>query len=89
MSSEDQPVESLALLIPPLRGQRVMLSTDLARLYGVPGKALIQAVSRNAARFPADFMFRHTRAEIRDRSRFVTCAPILRARYGSRRVRGS
>ena len=40
-----------------MRGQRVMLSTDLARLYGVAPKVLIQAVKRNPARFPADFMF--------------------------------
>ena len=40
-----------------LRGQRVMLSSDLAELYGVPAKALIQAVKRNAGRFPSDFMF--------------------------------
>ena len=41
-----------------LREQRVMLDADLAELYGVPTKALVQAVKRNAARFPADFMFR-------------------------------
>jgi hypothetical protein len=40
-----------------IRGQRVMLSTDLAELYGVLPKALVQAVKRNVGRFPADFMF--------------------------------
>jgi len=40
-----------------IRGQKVMLSTDLARLYGVQPKVLTQAVKRNAERFPADFMF--------------------------------
>ena len=40
-----------------LREQRVMLDSDLAELYGVPTKALVQAVKRNLARFPADFMF--------------------------------
>lgn len=40
-----------------IRGQKVMLDRDLAQLYGVPTKALKQAVRRNAARFPADFMF--------------------------------
>jgi len=57
-----------------------MLSTDLAKLYGVPSKALIQAVNRNSLRFPPDFMFRLTRAEIRDRSQFVTSSRILHAR---------
>src|ERR1700761_6858192 len=40
-----------------LREQRVMLDADLAELYGVPTKALVQAVKRNLARFPPDFMF--------------------------------
>jgi hypothetical protein len=40
-----------------LRGQRVMLDADLARLYGVETRALVQAVKRNASRFPEDFMF--------------------------------
>jgi hypothetical protein len=40
-----------------IRGLRVMIDADLAELYGVPTKALNQAVKRNAARFPTDFMF--------------------------------
>lgn len=48
-------VESRILVI---RGQRVMIDADLAELYGVPTKALNQAIKRNAARFPEDFMFR-------------------------------
>jgi len=40
-----------------LRGHRVMLSTDLAHLYEVEPRALVQAVKRNIARFPEDFMF--------------------------------
>ncbi len=47
-------IETRILLI---RGQKVMLSTDLATLYGVPVKVLNQAVKRNRERFPADFMF--------------------------------
>ena len=46
-----------------LRGQRVMLDADLADLYGVPTKALNQAVKRNRERFPPDFMFRLTKKE--------------------------
>jgi hypothetical protein len=40
-----------------IREQRVMIDADLADLYGVPTKALNQAVKRNATRFPPDFMF--------------------------------
>jgi hypothetical protein len=46
-----------------VRGQRVLLDADLARLYGVTTAALNQAVRRNAARFPTDFAFRLTRQE--------------------------
>lgn len=46
-----------------VRGERVLLDVQLAALYGVPTKALNQAVKRNAARFPADFRFQLTRAE--------------------------
>jgi hypothetical protein len=46
-----------------IRGQKVMLSTDLAELYEVAPKVLVQAVKRNRGRFPADFMFQLTRAE--------------------------
>ncbi len=46
-----------------IRGQKVMLDRDLAELYGVATKVLNQAVTRNAERFPADFMFRLNRVE--------------------------
>jgi len=46
-----------------IRGQKVMVDADLAELYGVPTKALNQAVKRNAERFPPDFMFQLTAAE--------------------------
>jgi len=44
-------------LIRVIRGHKVMLDADLAKLYGVETRVLIQAVKRNANRFPADFMF--------------------------------
>lgn len=53
-------IESGIVLV---RGQKVMIDADLAELYGVPTKALNQAVKRNARRFPADFMFQLTAAE--------------------------
>lgn len=46
-----------------LRGQRVMLDADLAVLYGVQTKVLVQAVKRNLSRFPEDFMFRLSQDE--------------------------
>ncbi|MFA5877612.1 MAG: ORF6N domain-containing protein [Candidatus Paceibacterota bacterium] len=56
-----------------IRGQRVMLGQDLAVLYGVDTKVLMQAVRRNIERFPKDFMFQLTEQEIRDlKSQIVT-----------------
>lgn len=46
-----------------LRGQKVMLSHDLALLYGVEPRVLVQAVKRNAERFPCDFVFQLTKQE--------------------------
>ena len=68
-----EPVEPL---IREVRGERVILDADLARIYGVPTKALNQAAKRNADRFPPDFLFRLTESEaletLRSRSHFVT-----------------
>jgi len=47
-----------------VRGTRVMLDADLARLYGVATKNLNKAVKRNASRFPSDFMFRLSPKEL-------------------------
>jgi hypothetical protein len=59
-----------------VRGERVLFDADLAALYGVSTKALNQAVKRNLARFPSDFMFRLTAQESRglvaSRSQIVT-----------------
>ena len=46
-----------------LRSQRVMLDADLAQLYDVETRAVVQAVKRNAQRFPADFMFQLSHQE--------------------------
>ena len=67
------PVERITQAILVLRGKRVLLDAELAALYGVTTKALNQAVKRNAARFPTDFMFRLTSEEEESlRSRTVT-----------------
>ena len=68
------PVERIAGEILLLRGQRVLLDAELAALYCVTTKRLNEQVKRNAARFPADFMFRLTPAEteVLNRSQFAT-----------------
>lgn len=75
-------VEHISRSILILRGQRVLLDVELADLYGVTTKALIQAVKRNGERFPEDFMIQLTGAEWAIlRSQAVTSSP----RHGGRR----
>jgi hypothetical protein len=57
------PIEIIARQIYFVRGQKVMLDSDLARLYRVETFNLNKAVRRNADRFPEDFMFQLTREE--------------------------
>ena len=60
-------------LIRVIRGQQVMLDSDLAMLYGVETKRLNEQVKRNSNRFPEDFMFQLTQDEaVRSRSQFAT-----------------
>jgi hypothetical protein len=59
----DELIEDTILLI---RGKRVILDHDLAKLYGVATRTLNQAVKRNLDRFPEDFMFQLTKAEIEE-----------------------
>jgi hypothetical protein len=66
------PQETIEQKIYLIRGQKVMLDSDLARLYAVETKVLNQAVKRNITRFPSDFMFALTRSEIKRMSQFVT-----------------
>ena len=75
MAAKDSliPIERIERAILLIRGQKVMLDADLADLYGVDTKVLIQAVKRNLDRFPGDFMFQLTKEEFDVlRSRFVT-----------------
>jgi len=63
----------LQKMIYDIRGQKVMIDSDLADLYGVELKAMNQAVKRNIERFPADFMFQLTAEEWANlRSQIVT-----------------
>lgn len=67
------PTEKIERRIYLIRSHKVMLSTDLAELYGVAPKVLVQAVKRNIERFPADFMFQLAKEEFEIlKSQFVT-----------------
>jgi phage regulator Rha-like protein len=67
------PNETIIRKIYVLRGYKVMIDSDLAGLYEVETKVLNQAVKRNIARFPKDFMFRLNKKEFESlRSQFVT-----------------
>ena len=59
-STKGDPLSGRIFII---RGQRVILDADLARLYGVPTFRFNEAVKRNAAKFPEDFRFQLTREE--------------------------
>ncbi|MDQ3181649.1 MAG: ORF6N domain-containing protein [Acidobacteriota bacterium] len=77
------PIERIEQLILLAHGERVILDADLAKLYGVTTKVLNQAVKRNQARFPEDFMFQLTKEEFDNlRSQFVTSSSTS---YGGRR----
>jgi hypothetical protein len=78
-------------LIHVIRGKKVILDSDLARIYGVPTKRFNQQVKRNRVRFPEDFMFQLTRAEAMEderlRSQIVTLndATGLRSQFSTSR----
>ena len=76
---------SLAERIRTVRGHKVLLDAELAELYGVPTRALVQAIKRNPARFPPDFMFSITEQEVADlKSQIVTSSFSTRT-WGGRR----
>ena len=73
MGKDVIPIYRVAGKILYLREQKVILDRDLARLYGgVQTRVLNQAVKRNSGRFPSDFAFILSRAEIKRISQFVT-----------------
>ena len=70
------PAELVGQFILAIRRQRVLLDEDLAALYGLETRTLVQAVKRNLERFPADFMFELSAAEWAAlRSQSVTSKP--------------
>jgi len=88
-------VEQIDGMIRTIRGVRVMLDRDLAKIYGVPTKAFNQAVKRNRQRFPEDFMFRLTQEEAKalqaSRSQTVTSSrrkDLLRSQFVTSNQRG-
>lgn len=71
--NDDKQVVQIEPLIRIVRGQQVLLDSDLAILYGVETRVLNQQVKRNIDRFPEDFMFRLTKEELlQSRSQIVT-----------------
>ena len=81
----ERTIEDRILLI---RLQKVMLSTDLAELYAVEPKVLVQAVKRNMRRFPPDFLFQLTYQEARNlKSQIVTSSWGGMRRSGVRPVK--
>jgi hypothetical protein len=62
-SDEDKPGRTIEELILSIRDQRVILAGDLAAVYGVETRRLNEQVRRNAARFPADFVFQLSKQE--------------------------
>lgn len=84
MKASPVPVERIERAILVSRGNKVMLDTDLAALYGTTTKRLNEQVRRNRERFPADFMFQLTNQELAAlRSQFATSNE--RPRRGGRR----
>jgi hypothetical protein len=75
-------VQRLDHLIHEIRGQKVMLDSDLARIYGVTTRALNQAVRRNRSRFPEDFAFQLIRQEF---TNLMSQTVISSSGYGGRR----
>ena len=85
------PVEIVEKKILLIRGQKAMLDADLAELYGVETKVLVQAVKRNIKRFPDDFMFQLTKHEF-DNLKFRSGISNLKSQnvissWGGRRKR--
>lgn len=74
------PIERIQKCIYVIRGRKVMLDSDLAGLYGVQTKVLLQAIKRNIERFPADFMFQLSADEFE-----ILRSQIVTSSWGGRR----
>ena len=73
MSNNEKLLQTIEAKIYIFRGQKVMLDSDLAKLYGVETKRLNEQIKRNVERFPLDFMFQLTKEEVENqRSQIAT-----------------
>jgi len=81
--SEIVPIERIKQMILIIRGEKVMLDSDLAVLYGIPTKRLIEQVKRNRHRFPEDFLFQLTE----DESKKLKQKFGIKNQHGGRRYR--
>jgi hypothetical protein len=79
------PSENIDSVIQTIRGQKVILDADLARIYGIPVIRFNQAVKRNADRFPEDFRFRLTKEEWETGQRLRSQIVILKTGRGRHR----
>lgn len=87
-ASKALALERVEPLIHEIRGEKVILDSDLARLYGVTAKRLNEQVKRNKERFPADFVFQLTAKEsAASRSQFATSSPQVSDSQGDARSR--
>jgi hypothetical protein len=76
------PAERILQAIHVFRNERVLLDADLATLYGVETRVLVQAVKRNLERFPSDFMFQLTENEWAD----LKSETVISSAWGGRRT---
>jgi hypothetical protein len=81
-TTEIVPAQDITPLIHSIRGQRVILDSDLAKVYGVETRSLNQAVRRNRDRFPAEFLFQLTPDEASEALRLRSQTVILKAGRG-------
>jgi hypothetical protein len=85
----NRKIDSVEAAIYLIRGQRVMLDSDLAAIYQVTTKRLNQQFTRNRKRFPEDFAFQLTAEELTNlRSRIATSSPGLRLQIATSKKRG-
>jgi ORF6N domain len=87
VKKQDHGLANIAPRILVVRGHRIMLDADLADLYGVPTRMLVQAVKRNRGRFPPDFMFVLTEQDVRTLKSQSVTLPEMALRYWGRRRR--
>lgn len=84
MTNNALPLEIIQSRIYVIRGKKTMLDRDLASLYGVETRVLNQAVKRNIARFPDDFMFSLSREEIQGISQIVISSEAADLKFSSK-----